>query len=388
METPRAQEKRTRRIRIIQLGKFYPPVTGGMESYLFELVTSLVGANKYSLAVIAFSNGNLSVVERLGSWAFLVRAKAIFNFRSLPVSVKYIQFCARIFSTGDVIHVHFPNPIAALALTIFRPRVPIVIHWHSDIVRQKILKYLVFPLQLYCLRRASRILVTSFEYQSASKDLRKFQHKCVELPITISDLKSEFYEYSVRQRAESSKFVVLSIGRLVDYKGFEFLIRSLRYLSADFQIKIVGDGPAYNCLLQEGADFVKSGQLVFLGNLSEQEKAKEIANSDVFCLPSTNRCEAFGVVLLEAMQLSKPLVTTKIKGSGVNWVNQDNETGLIVQPQNPKELADAFEYLRSRPELIEKFGVNARKRYEQVFSHDVAMEKLEEVYNKLVPRVI
>jgi len=94
-------------------------------------------------------------------------------------------------------------------------------------------------------------------------------------------------------------------------------------------------------------------------------------------LPSNYRSEAFGVNLLEGAMNSKPLVCAEL-GTGTSYVNIDKETGYVVQPDNPQQLADAMSKLAADPELAEQLGCNASARFESHFTS----EKMATAYLK------
>jgi rhamnosyl/mannosyltransferase len=109
-----------------------------------------------------------------------------------------------------------------------------------------------------------------------------------------------------------------------------------------------------------------------------------IAACDIFCLPSIVRTEAFGIVLLEAMSLGKPLVTTDLPGSGVPWVNQNNETGITVPVMDTVQLAKAISLLASDPELRQKYGQAGAMRYAVHFTRRKMVGEIAGLYRSLL----
>ena len=105
---------------------------------------------------------------------------------------------------------------------------------------------------------------------------------------------------------------------------------------------------------------------------------------DILCLPSTDRAEAFGMVLLQAMSRGKALVSTSIPGSGTGWVNASGETGLTVPPGDSQALAKALETLTADPELRRGMGQNGLKRFRERFHIQVAAQALERVYRAAI----
>ena len=178
-----------------------------------------------------------------------------------------------------------------------------------------------------------------------------------------------------------NKKIVLSIGRLIYYKGFEYLIKAGKYIKDDVAIVIVGGGPLYENL----KDMVKAlnleNKVYLLGRVDNINSV--IKDSDLFCLPSVERAEAFGLVLVEALYFGKPLITTNIEGSGMNYVNQDEVTGFVVPPKNPKALADAINKILSDNNLYERFSKNARERFKE-FDISSIGDKIVSLYEEVL----
>jgi rhamnosyl/mannosyltransferase len=155
----------------------------------------------------------------------------------------------------------------------------------------------------------------------------------------------------------------LFIGVLRKYKGIDYLIEASK--KSRLPIVIAGSGPLH----KHYTELSKSHDNVsLLGQISDTEKVALIQGCRGFILPSHLRSEAFGMVLVEASIFAKPLITCEI-GTGTSFVNLDQETGFVVPPKNPKELALAMNKLANDVELARKMGVNARNRYERNFSN-------------------
>ena len=99
----------------------------------------------------------------------------------------------------------------------------------------------------------------------------------------------------------------------------------------------------------------------------------------MFAFPSVERSEAFGLVQLEAMACSKPVINTRLS-SGVPWVSIDGQTGITVAPKDAAELSRALTSLLSNPELRLRYGQQARRRIETEFSRELMLRRTLEVY--------
>ena len=95
------------------------------------------------------------------------------------------------------------------------------------------------------------------------------------------------------------------------------------------------------------------------------------------------KTEAFAIVQVEAMASRKPVVSTRIPGSGVAWVNVDQESGITVETHSAKALSDAFKTILEDKALYDRLAQGARKRYETVFRKDKMIEKCLEIYGSL-----
>ncbi|MDN5379204.1 glycosyltransferase [Thermodesulfobacterium sp.] len=191
-----------------------------------------------------------------------------------------------------------------------------------------------------------------------------------------NDLKYE----NIKDKLNGKK-VVLSIGRFVEYKGFEYLVESAKYFKENTILVIVGTGPLFG----------KIEEMIKRENLNDKViltgKVKNInsflSKCDVFCLPSISRNEAFGLVLVEALYFGKPLVTTNVEGSGMNFVNIDNFTGFVVEPRNPKALAEAINKILSDEDLYKILSQNAKKRFNE-FKIEAIGDKIINLYKDIL----
>jgi glycosyltransferase involved in cell wall biosynthesis len=179
------------------------------------------------------------------------------------------------------------------------------------------------------------------------------------------------------------KKLVFSLGRLVPYKGFDHLVAAARHLPDNVVVAIGGQGPQEETLRALVHQYHLEGKLILLGKLSEPEVAAYMELADVFCLPSINRAEAFGVVLLEALRAGKPIVTTEIPGSGVPWVNEHGTTGLNVEPKNPAALASAIEEILNNASLQQRFSFAARARFQSLFTRERMVADTLKIYGNL-----
>lgn len=367
----------SRRLKILHVGKFYPPHKGGIESHLQALCGEL--AKSLDLQVLVASEDRHAREEVLDKVA-ISRVPTRFTLSSAPICPGMVS---RIRESGaDIVHLHWPNPGAVLAYLASQHRGRLVVTYHSDVVRQRFLSALFEPCLHFALRRSSAIITTSPDYLRTSPTLSRYRERCHLIPLGI-DIEAFRQVDSAAVTAIRQKYgdrLVLGIGRLVYYKGFEYLIRAMSHVPG--KLLIVGDGPLRSKLQQLAADLGLAERVFLLGEIPGSLVAYYQA-ADVFALASVARAEAFGIVQIEAMAACIPVVNTRID-SGVPFVSLDEATGLTVPPRDPGALAAALNRLLDDEPLRRSFGDAARLRARQEFSLETMASRTRKLYEAVV----
>ncbi len=365
-------------MRVLHLGKLCPPNEGGIELFSNCLLEYLnhIGIKAH---LLCFGANDLHKVFKNFS---CYECKSFLSLNSLPISYSYIKTFKQIEKSYDLIHIHSPNPIAELLA--IKTNKKVIIHWHSDIIKQKIAIRFYRPCQQRALQTAKKIIVTSPQYLQSSNQLRNFKHKAVIIPLGLNSKRLKINGHEELDKIGikiKNKRVVLSVGRLVAYKGFEVLIESAKYLKDDIVVLIAGGGPLFKVLEQKIINLNLSHKVYLLGRVDDPSIF--IERCDLFCLPSITRNEAFGLVLVEALYFAKPLVTTNVEGSGMNYVNQDGKTGLVVEPKNPKALAECINKILSDKKLYDIFSMNATERFKEFDIYSIG-RKIIDLYEEVL----
>ncbi|RLG11868.1 glycosyl transferase family 1 [Candidatus Pacearchaeota archaeon] len=372
-------------MKVLHIGKYYPPVFGGIERATFDIVEEL---NKRDIKtdVICFNSKNKYVEDEFNNYK-VFRVKTNFILASAPISFQIFIKLKQIVESGnyDILHFHHPNPIANLALFFCNLKnKKLVVHWHSDIIKQKILLKFYKPFQNWLLKKADIIIGTSPNYIKHSEHLKKFKNKCIAIPFGIKKLEVNSKKVKEIKTYYKNKKIIFALGRYVSYKGFKYLIEAGKYLNENTIILIGGDGPLRNFYEKLIKKLSLQNRVKLVGNIPQEELGSYYEACDIFCLPSVEKNEAFGLVLLEAMSFGKPIVATNILGSGVPWVNQHGITGINVEPRDPKALAEAINIILNNKEMYKKFSQNALKRYKNEFTLEKEIEKIIKLYLKLI----
>lgn len=368
-------------MKVLHIGKYYPPFFGGIEKVNFDLVETL-NQQGVQTDVFCFNHEKGGEVSYKG---YKIHRTAVWMTKfSTPISFSVFQDIREIYKQYDIIHVHMPNPTAALAFQFLPFKGKIILHWHLDIVKQKLIKIGYKAFQTHILRKADAIIVTSPDYLEHSKDLKPYKKKCHIIPLGIDDsyLVANTGFREKLQKKYKNKKVVFSLGRLIYYKGFEYLIDAAKYLDGDTVVLIGGIGALKDKLEKQIMDNNLQDRVQLIGKIPEDEIAEYYKRADVFCLPSIERSEAFGIVLLEAMAQGCPLISTSM-GSGTSWVNAHQETGIVVPAKDAEEIAKAIKLITEDNHLREIFSKNAITRFRENFRLEQMTEKTLALYRSL-----
>lgn len=273
----------------------------------------------------------------------------------------------------DVVHYHFPWPLADLLHLTARCKVPSIVTYHSDVVKQRVLGWLYRPLQRRFLASVNRIVATSPQYASTSVVLRQFDLKTIVIPIGIAERTVPGRDAIRSWYDRVGEGFFLFVGALRYYKGVPFLIEAAR--RSGFPVVVIGGG--------ERSFSDVPPNVTFVGAVSDEDKEALLSLSRGLVLPSHLRSEAFGIALIEAARAGKPMISCEI-GTGTTFVNLHEETGLVVPPADPAALTEAMKRLVASPEAADRMGQKARRRYEQLFTaREMALAYLS-LYRDLV----
>lgn len=379
-------------LRVLHVGKFYPPYRGGMESFLADLIEQQRASGIDAHAVV---HGD----PLPGDPPWLIRVPVQITMVFAPIALGFPLALHRAIAAfkPDVLHLHMPNNAAFWALIMpAARRVAWVTHWHSDVLISKWdsllqLCYQVYkPFETKLLRQSDAILATSPPYMAASIPLQRWLFKTLAIPLGLKPLDPAALEQGQTPPSElwgDARLRVLSVGRLTYYKGFDTLISAAAGF-ADVQLIIAGDGEQRKDLealiaqerAQQGCAHVQ-----LLGQVSEAQKHALFNSCDIFALASRERTEAFGLVLIEAMQHGKPCIASDLDGSGMSWVVGQSGSGQCYAPDQVQAWKEALrQALAAKAQLAER-GLAAQQAADAYFTIAQCERRIAEVYHSLRP---
>lgn len=366
-------------VNILQVGKYYYPNLGGIERVVTDLSEGLVALDHDVdvLASVDKGRGEQTTINGVS----VSKVGSVGQALSVPISPAFPYRLRQHTENKDIVHYHIPNPLAVCSHWFAnQPNRGAVVTYHSDIVRQSRSFRAYRPVLKKFLASVDKILVTSPRLPQNSDVLNEFEDKCHVVPIGINIDEYGSYDGKNYGFTSDDRPVILFVGRLVYYKGIEYLIEAIREIEA--HLLLVGDGELRDSLEKRVDRYGLNDKVTFLGHVSEECLHFCFDEADLFVLPSVKRSEAFGIVQLEAMAYGTPVINTDLP-SGVPWVSQHGDTGLTVQPGDSGALAEAILELLDDDELREQYGKRARERVRDKFSVSRMVDRTIDEYQTL-----
>ncbi|WP_444907910.1 glycosyltransferase [Microbulbifer sp. SSSA008] len=351
---------------------FFPESQGGVEQVIFELARNTDGE------VLTLSRTPMYGGVFLG-----VKYEAMRRWFSIASCCVGLGLLPRLFQkTPDILHFHFPWPFGDVSYLLAGRSRPLVVTYHSDIIRQRFLGAIYRPLMNYFLRRADRIVATSRAYANTSKVLSAYSDKVEVIPLGISESNYPCPDSQTIESVESrfGRDFMLFVGVLRYYKGLDYLVRAA--VGQPYRVVIAGRGPEMDRLMAL-AKRLGAKNVVFAGFVSEAEKMALFSLCRAVVFPSHLRSEAFGVTLLEGLMSGRPLISCEI-GTGTSYVNSHGETGYVVKAADVDELKNAMCKLWCEPGVAFSMGLAGKRRFKRLFT----AERMATSYQRLYEEVL
>ncbi|MET0217773.1 MAG: glycosyltransferase [Burkholderiales bacterium] len=377
-------------MRVLHFGRFYNDNFGGLERHVANLLDGL-SSSIHVANVVANERFGLDVIELPRYKVY--KAPSLGLLASMPVCPTMPALIRSLEGEGgfDLYHLHFPDPMSHLALAALRGDRRVIISWHSDIIRQKTLLTLYRPFLHRIINRASAIIAATPRHFSASTQLTASRHperfRVVPYGLDYSRyLAPRLEEDAARIRAaHPGRRLVFAIGRHVYYKGFEYLIRAMRDVVPDALLLLGGTGPLTAQYRRLVAALDIDSRIQVVGRIPDEDLPAYYRAAEVFCMPSVEPSEAFGLVQLEAMACARPIVGCELN-NGATYVNQHGVTGLVVPPRDPHALAGALNTLLEDRDLAHQMGEAGRLRAREDFSLEKMWSGTLQVYHEVIER--
>ncbi len=374
-------------MRVLHIGKYFLPHKGGIEQFLADLVPALQREG-IEVGVLAHGRGERKAHRRP---FLLVRAPTLGELLYTPISPTFPLELRRLLRDfrPDLIHAHLPNP-AAFWLLLEGRKIPLILHWHADVIPSRLDRRLAFAYPLYrhleegLLKRASTIIATSPPYAERSIPLARHREKVEVVPLGLNPKRLRCSDWTLRWAERlwrPGALRLLHVGRLTYYKGYETMLEAMKGLEG-VHLLLVGAGALEEDLRHRIETLNLNDRVDLLGEVGREQRNGLLQSCDLLLLPSLERTEAFGLVLLEAMACGKPVIASDIPGSGVGWVVRKGGGGLLIRPGDPASLKAAVLELED-PRRRSVLGKQGQSQLLKHFHIDLIAPRIAELYRKI-----
>lgn len=362
---------------------YFPDPPGGLQEAIRQICLTTARYGVDNTVFTLSPNPEPSIVDL--SEARVVRERSLIAPASCdiggPAAFKTFSRNAR---QSYVVHYYHPWPFADLLNVTSRIRQPKVLTYISDVVRQRALNVVYSPLMWRHLQEMDVIVANCPVYAQTSPILShaSIRDRVRVIPLGIDDQsyhKDGDDGVFVRSGLDADEPYFLFLGVHRYYKGIHTLIEAAQYTRA--RIVIAGSGPKTSELEAQVA-LLGLKNITFTGQVTDREKVSLFKGCRAFVLPSHLRSEAYGMVLVEASMMGKPMVSCEI-GTGTSFINQGGLTGFVVPPESPVNLAEAVNALLEDGSLADRMGLAARCRYEQMFSGEALGRAYADLYREI-----
>jgi glycosyltransferase involved in cell wall biosynthesis len=366
-----------RPIKILQIGKYYPPDEGGVETVTRDLAEGLL-YHGIQADILCFSRQN--TYPPTSDSIKVHRARTDFRIGNKSISMDYIRLLRSLEPSYDAAILHLPNPIGMFAANWFWKK-PLALLWHSDIVTYPRIRQMIRGAECQVIQKSSTVFAPTPAHIEGSYLASALRAKAVigPFPFTPDRLKvATIIGKGIKREIDflAGRKLILAVGRLVPYKGFDVLINAARSLTNSAAICIAGSGPLHSELQSRINSQGVQDRVLLSGRVEDVDLGTLYERAHLVTMPSITRAEMYGMTQVEAMSYGKPVVSTDIPNSGVSWVNKHEISGLIVPVGNESALADALNRLANNNIDYERLSRGAR----MIFAREHSLVAAASVY--------
>ena len=349
-------------MKVLQISKYYHPFSGGLELVAKRISQALLDSN-ICVDIFAFDKKSEIVNDRVGPYGEGIHwLREDIRFSSAPLSLTAAKNIKRyILNTKGLTHifVHLPNPyihhiVWSNRKHLKRRGIKVVAIYHSDIINQKYLGPIYNKIFRKTMNVYDKFVVAGPQNYENSNTISILPRDIVKIIPFIPENTSDYY---FREKFNGN---VLAIGRLVPYKGFEYLMRAVK--ESGHKLKIIGRGPLFEHLSQFQTDDIE-----LLGHVGDEQKNELIKWAGIMAVPSINRSEAFGMTITEAFAAGLPVLTCKT-GSALEYLASGGRS-ILINPQSVSELKESLIKIDCDEKLYKSIGLCAKKFSDEELSY-------------------
>lgn len=368
-------------MKIAQIVCTYPPYAGGIGNSAFHFARLIKNVGHEITTFTPTMGENKKTKEASSELSRLTPVFQYGNGAFLPqLLLKLKKF--------DTIFLHYPFFGTAEIIWLYKllhKNKKIVIHYHMDVKQSNFFNYaLAWPSNLIkksLLKQADIITCASLDYienTSIKNFYAKNKNKFSEIPFGVDTNKFE----PAINKTTNMQPTILFVGGLDKahyFKGVDILLEAASIIpNKNWVLKIVGRGDLVPIYKKQAEKLKISNKVFFLDNISNENLPKIYQQADIFVLPSINKNEAFGLVLLEAMATGLPLIASDLPG--VRKVFEDGQEGFLFKSGEKEALAKKIESLLNDSKQRIKMGLKARELALAKYDFSKVEKKIIEIF--------
>lgn len=366
---------------------YFPPYGGGLERYAYEIAKRL--HTDHGWKVIVITSGEYrgkDIIEKTDAFT-VYRLSYTFKFSNAPFAFDWFKKIRLIFKeeNPDIVNIHIPVPGIGDVASLLAGKRPVVITYHTASMHKGklfpdffiwIYEHITLPILLH---RAKNIACSSdfvrFDF------LKRYINKSETItPAVDSNIFTPIQNKNLKR---PTILFAAGFGRVYEHKGLRDLMDALFIIKKtipEVYVMVAGDSD----IIDEYKTYIKGLSLednvIFLGRLDESELVQAFHKSNIFCSPTSN--ESFGMTILEAMSCGLPVVATKV--GGIPSLLDDGKTGFLVEPHNPKELAEKLILLLQDHKKAMVFGAAGYAKAIHGYRWNITTAKYNDIFNNLL----
>jgi len=367
-------------MKIAQIVCTFPPYKGGIGQVAFDYAKAIQDSGN---EVIVFTPQK---TKNISNYSFLVKAQKPFlkygNAAFLPQ-----LFFSIILGKFDIVHLHYPffgtMEVVFLLKKIFRKKFKLIIHYHMKVTGLPwYLEFMRLPAKIIdksLFKLADKITCASLDYveNNNKKRFLENKNKFVEIPFGI-----DINDYKPADLKEKQILFVGGMDKAHYFKGIKILLKVFAQINTDYKLILVGSGELQEQYKKYAKDLNISDRVSFVGGVDNPTLIELYQKSAFLVLPSINNCEAFGLVLIEAMACGTPVIATNL--AGVRKVFTDKKEGFYVEPNSINELKNKMDYLLKNDQERKIMEGNARELAKLKYNLQVNNDKLINAYRNIL----
>lgn len=379
-------------MRILHLGKYYWPTSGGIEYALktiAEIGVSLGHSVECSVSKTAEDTSKQVITKENINGVEVTRLPTSRTLMSTPMSPDFFRLQLK---GAEILHLHLPHPFAELKMLyslLFNKvkKSSLVPYLHALPVSQGLLGRVWFKcITAPILNRSASILVSNANFAKAFPRIKKWENKFRIVTFAAEKILSQKQARGLLP-LRSEKKQILALGRMVPYKGYDLLLRAWKPLQsrdefADYRLVFVGSGPELGSLQKLAQELGVSQSVHFTGPVSDAEKEKFFEESMLYVAPSRTTAETFGISIMEAMAHGLPVITTDVP-TGVSILARGGDCGAQVSAGSISELSEAIWNMVTNTHRMQECGEKNIEFIQANHSLDSVVESYKSVIHEL-----